>query len=98
MSVRQFERRFADTTGLPPGRWITLQRIRAGAALLESAAHPVETVAGRVGLTVAASATTSGRRWVSAPRPTAASSSPDGRPVPTRPAMSATSSASGTAA
>ncbi|KQV21783.1 MULTISPECIES: helix-turn-helix domain-containing protein [unclassified Kitasatospora] len=53
LSVRQFERRFVDTTGLPPGRWITQQRIRAGAVLLESADHPIDTVAGRVGLTVA---------------------------------------------
>ncbi|MFE2146080.1 GlxA family transcriptional regulator, partial [Streptomyces sp. NPDC059456] len=53
LSVRQFERRFADATGLPPGRWITHQRIRAGAALLESSEDPVDAVAGRVGLTVA---------------------------------------------
>ncbi|WP_457032915.1 helix-turn-helix domain-containing protein [Kitasatospora sp. P5_F3] len=53
LSVRQFERRFVDTAGLPPGRWITQQRIRAGAALLESADHPIDAVAGRVGLTVA---------------------------------------------
>lgn len=53
LSVRQFERRFADATGLPPGRWITHQRIRAGAALLETSADPIDAVAGRVGLTVA---------------------------------------------
>ncbi|MFF4381640.1 helix-turn-helix domain-containing protein [Kitasatospora sp. NPDC001547] len=53
LSVRQFERRFVDATGLPPGRWITHQRIRAGAALLESADHPIEVVASRVGPTVA---------------------------------------------
>ncbi|MFI6445709.1 helix-turn-helix domain-containing protein [Kitasatospora sp. NPDC050543] len=53
LSVRQFERRFVDAAGLPPGRWITQQRIRAGAALLEAADHPIDTVADRVGLTVA---------------------------------------------
>ncbi|MFC9325607.1 DJ-1/PfpI family protein [Kitasatospora sp. NPDC057015] len=53
LSVRQFERRFVEAAGLPPGRWITRQRIRAGAALLESADIPVDTVADRVGLTVA---------------------------------------------
>ncbi|WP_329493461.1 DJ-1/PfpI family protein [Kitasatospora herbaricolor] len=53
LSVRQFERRFADAAGLPPGRWVTQQRIRAGAVLLESADTPIEAVAGRVGLTVA---------------------------------------------
>ncbi|MER7468231.1 helix-turn-helix domain-containing protein [Streptomyces sp. NPDC097981] len=53
LSVRQFERRFVDATGLSPGRWITHQRIRAGAALLESADYPIDVVAGRVGLTVA---------------------------------------------
>ncbi|MFF2042698.1 helix-turn-helix domain-containing protein [Kitasatospora sp. NPDC058170] len=53
LSVRQFERRFADAAGLPPGRWITQQRIRAGAGLLESADHPIDAVAARVGLTVA---------------------------------------------
>ncbi|WP_327286257.1 MULTISPECIES: DJ-1/PfpI family protein [unclassified Streptomyces] len=53
LSVRQFERRFVDTTGLPPGRWLTDQRIRAGTVLLESADHPIDVVAARVGLTVA---------------------------------------------
>ncbi|MFE6844692.1 helix-turn-helix domain-containing protein [Streptomyces sp. NPDC057686] len=53
LSARQFERRFADAAGLPPGRWITHQRIRAGAVLLESAGLPIDAVAGRVGLTVA---------------------------------------------
>ncbi|MFF1798841.1 DJ-1/PfpI family protein [Kitasatospora sp. NPDC086009] len=53
LSVRQFERRFVDAAGLPPGRWITRERIRAGAVLLESADQPIEGVAARVGLTVA---------------------------------------------
>ncbi|MFD0256922.1 helix-turn-helix domain-containing protein [Kitasatospora indigofera] len=53
LSVRQFERRFVEAAGLPPGRWITQRRVRAGAALLESADLPIETVAARVGLTVA---------------------------------------------
>ncbi|MFF8277945.1 helix-turn-helix domain-containing protein [Streptomyces lateritius] len=53
LSVRQFERRFVDAIGSPPGRWITQQRIRAGAALLEAADQPIDAVAGRVGLTVA---------------------------------------------
>ncbi|KUH39774.1 MULTISPECIES: DJ-1/PfpI family protein [Streptomyces] len=53
LSVRQFERRCVDTVGLPPGRWLTHQRIRTGATLLETADHPIDTVAGLVGLTVA---------------------------------------------
>ncbi|MFF2195875.1 helix-turn-helix domain-containing protein [Streptomyces sp. NPDC058157] len=53
LPVRQFEHLFADLTGLPSGRWIAPQRIRDGASLLESSTHPVDTVAGRVGLTVA---------------------------------------------
>jgi AraC family transcriptional activator FtrA len=53
LSVRQFERRFVDAVGLPPGRWLTHQRVRAGAALLEAAEHPIDNVAGRVGLTAA---------------------------------------------
>ncbi|MET9401492.1 helix-turn-helix domain-containing protein [Kitasatospora sp. NPDC002965] len=53
LSVRQFERRFAAVAGLPPGRWITQQRVRAGAELLESTDRPIDAVAGRVGLTVA---------------------------------------------
>ncbi|MFJ3794437.1 helix-turn-helix domain-containing protein [Kitasatospora sp. NPDC090091] len=53
LSVRQFERRFVEAAGLPPGRWITDQRIRAGAVLLEATDQPIDTVAGRVGLTVA---------------------------------------------
>ncbi|MEE1753116.1 helix-turn-helix domain-containing protein [Streptomyces sp. SP18CS02] len=53
LSVRQFERRFVEAAGGPPGRWITHQRIRAGAALLESADHAIDAVAARVGLSVA---------------------------------------------
>ncbi|MEV6618378.1 DJ-1/PfpI family protein [Streptomyces sp. NPDC051051] len=53
LSVRQFERRFVDAVGLPPGRWLTHQRIRIGAALLETADQPIDKVASRVGLTVA---------------------------------------------
>ncbi|MFF9850448.1 helix-turn-helix domain-containing protein [Streptomyces litmocidini] len=53
LSVRQFERRFARATGLPPGRRLTCQRVRAGAALLESTDQPIGAVADRVGLTVA---------------------------------------------
>ncbi|MFB7057620.1 helix-turn-helix domain-containing protein [Streptomyces vinaceus] len=87
LSVRQFERRFVDTTGLPPGRWLTEQRIRAGAVLLASADQPVDVVAGRVGLTVAGfrhhfrrtmgvSPSTYRRQFRQAPDPTAS-----GRPV-----------------
>ncbi|MFB7982604.1 helix-turn-helix domain-containing protein [Streptomyces vinaceus] len=89
LSVRQFERRFVDTTGLPPGRWLTEQRIRAGAVLLASADQPVDVVAGRVGLTVAGfrhhfrrtmgvSPSTYRRQFRQAPDPTAS-----GRPVTT---------------
>ncbi|WP_225803176.1 helix-turn-helix domain-containing protein [Streptomyces sp. NK15101] len=53
LSVRQFERRFADAVGSPPGRWITDQRIRVGAALLEASDQPIDAVADRVGMTVA---------------------------------------------
>lgn len=53
LSVRQFERRFADAVGSPPGRWLIRQRVRAGAELLETADCSVEEVAGRVGLTTA---------------------------------------------
>lgn len=52
LSVRQFEHRFGGAVGLPPDRWITQQWVRAGAALPESADHPVDAVASRVGLTV----------------------------------------------
>ncbi|MCP9963238.1 DJ-1/PfpI family protein [Streptomyces somaliensis] len=45
LSARQFERRFADAVGSPPGRWLTRQRVRVGAALLEAADHPVDEVA-----------------------------------------------------
>ncbi|MFJ8695121.1 helix-turn-helix domain-containing protein [Streptomyces roseolilacinus] len=51
LSVRQFERRFADAVGSPPGRWLIRQRVRAGAGLLEAGDHPIDKVADRVGLT-----------------------------------------------
>ena len=35
MSIRTFQRRFEAVTGLPPGRWITLERLRYARELLE---------------------------------------------------------------
>jgi AraC family transcriptional activator FtrA len=53
LSTRQFERRFLDAMGVTPGRWIARRRIEAGRSLLTDADLPVESVAARVGLSVA---------------------------------------------
>ncbi|ACY19830.1 ThiJ/PfpI domain protein [Gordonia bronchialis DSM 43247] len=50
MSLRTFNRRFRDTYGMSPGRWLTGQRIRVAAQLLERTDLPVEQVAAAVGL------------------------------------------------
>ncbi|UVF79804.1 GlxA family transcriptional regulator [Gordonia mangrovi] len=50
MSLRTFSRRFTDSYGLGPGSWLTGQRVRAAAALLERTDEPVEQIAARVGL------------------------------------------------
>jgi AraC family transcriptional activator FtrA len=53
LSTRQFERRFRHAVGVTPGRWIARRRIEAGRSLLTDADLPVESVAARVGLSVA---------------------------------------------
>ncbi|MEE4024466.1 DJ-1/PfpI family protein [Gordonia sp. PKS22-38] len=50
MSLRTFNRRFVDTYGMGPGAWLTGQRVRAAAALLERTDDPVDQVAAAVGL------------------------------------------------
>lgn len=45
MSTRTFVRRFQGATGLPPGRWLTKERVRHACALLESARAPVKSIA-----------------------------------------------------
>jgi transcriptional regulator GlxA family with amidase domain len=50
MSLRTFNRRFTDAHGMGPGAWLTGQRVRAAAALLERTDDPVEQIAARVGL------------------------------------------------
>lgn len=49
MSERTFARRFVDEVGVPPGRWVTEQRVLAAKDLLEQTDLPVEDVARRVG-------------------------------------------------
>src|SRR5262249_8559053 len=46
MSGRTFQRRFEAATGLTPGRWITLERLRYAREMLESEARaPLEDIA-----------------------------------------------------
>lgn len=45
MSTRTFVRRFQGATGLPPGQWLTQERLRLACTLLESARAPVKTIA-----------------------------------------------------
>jgi AraC family transcriptional activator FtrA len=49
MSPRTLIRRFAQTTGLPPGEWVTRLRVEEARRLLEATALPVEDVALRAG-------------------------------------------------
>ncbi|MEV0258957.1 helix-turn-helix domain-containing protein [Streptomyces sp. NPDC050732] len=49
MSLRTFTRRFQEETGMPPGRWLTAQRIELARQLLESSDLPVDVVAHRAG-------------------------------------------------
>lgn len=44
MSARTFIRRFAATTGMSPGRWITQERVRLARTLLETTGQSVESV------------------------------------------------------
>ena len=45
MSTRTFVRRFQGATGLPPGQWLTQERVRLACTLLESSRAPVKSVA-----------------------------------------------------
>ncbi|MEU7578380.1 helix-turn-helix domain-containing protein [Streptomyces sp. NPDC041068] len=49
MSLRTFTRRFQEEVGMPPGRWLTAQRIELARQLLESSDLPVDVVAHRAG-------------------------------------------------
>jgi transcriptional regulator GlxA family with amidase domain len=54
MSGRTFHREFAAATGVTPGRWLRVQRVRYAQRLLETTELPVERVAQRSGLGTAA--------------------------------------------
>lgn len=54
MSPRTFARRFKDTTGTTPLRWLTHQRITRAQDLLEATDLPIEVIATRVGFGTAA--------------------------------------------
>jgi AraC family transcriptional activator FtrA len=49
MSERTFIRRFQATTGMAPGRWITLQRVKRARELLESSKAPIDAIANACG-------------------------------------------------
>jgi AraC family transcriptional regulator, transcriptional activator FtrA len=49
MSTRTFLRRFTETTGLPPGEWLTALRLEEAKRLLEATALSMEDVATRAG-------------------------------------------------
>jgi AraC family transcriptional activator FtrA len=49
MSTRTFIRRFTETTGLPPGEWVTMLRVEEAKRLLEASALPIEEVASQAG-------------------------------------------------
>ncbi len=49
MSKRTFLRRFTETTGAPPGEWVTQVRVDEAKRLLEATALPMEEVAARAG-------------------------------------------------
>jgi AraC family transcriptional activator FtrA len=55
LSPRQFSRRFKAATATSPARWLTEQRIDASLPLLERDSGPIESIAGAVGFTTAAS-------------------------------------------
>ncbi|KAF0835831.1 GlxA family transcriptional regulator [Nocardia caishijiensis] len=55
MSVRTFCRRFREETGLPPGQWLTRQRVDLARHLLEVTDLPIDRVATESGLGTAAS-------------------------------------------
>lgn len=53
VSSRTLARRFDEQLGVSPGRWLLAQRVAASRVLLEETDLPVESIAGRVGLTSA---------------------------------------------
>jgi AraC family transcriptional activator FtrA len=53
MSARTLARRFDEQLGTSPGKWLLSQRISAAQALLEDTDLPIESIAGRVGLSSA---------------------------------------------
>ncbi|MFF4990563.1 GlxA family transcriptional regulator [Streptosporangium saharense] len=55
MSVRTFCRRFHDEMGMPPGQWLTRQRVEHARRLLETTDLPVDQVAAHAGFGTAAS-------------------------------------------
>ncbi|MGW6717766.1 helix-turn-helix domain-containing protein [Streptomyces sp. NPDC054995] len=62
MSRRTFIRRFGEETGMPPMRWLTLQRVLAARRLLETSDWSVERIAAASGLGTAANSRISFRR------------------------------------
>lgn len=54
LSERTFARRFRDTLGITPLRWLLQERVRLAQELLETTDEPVETVAHRAGFGTAA--------------------------------------------
>jgi transcriptional regulator GlxA family with amidase domain len=55
MSVRTFCRRFRDEVGMPPGQWLTQQRVGHARRLLETTDLPVDQVAAQAGFGTAVS-------------------------------------------
>jgi transcriptional regulator GlxA family with amidase domain len=55
MSVRTFCRRFREEVGMPPGQWLTRQRVEHARRLLETTDLPVDQVAEHAGFGTAAS-------------------------------------------
>ncbi|MFC8827013.1 GlxA family transcriptional regulator [Streptomyces sp. NPDC057137] len=64
LSRRTFIRRFAGETGMPPMRWVALQRILGARRLLEGSDWPVERIAGATGFGTASNFRTLFRREV----------------------------------
>jgi transcriptional regulator GlxA family with amidase domain len=50
MSPRTFARRFRDTTGTTPYRWVLLQRVLLARRLLETTDQPVDLIADTCGM------------------------------------------------
>ncbi|MGI5336459.1 GlxA family transcriptional regulator [Streptomyces sp. CA-181903] len=55
MSTRTFCRRFREEVGMPPGQWLTQQRVRHARRLLETTDLPVDRIAAASGLGTGAS-------------------------------------------